>query len=199
MNVEIAQRLAELRRQNGFSQEVLAEKLGLSRQAISKWERAESSPDTDNLIALARLYKISLDELLAIEPDLDDDVAFEAQDRARQQQNQSQQTEVPPLVAASGPTSTASAAPDEAPAFASEQRSSYEVDADGCYLADNGRPYKHKSKLRTFPFPIIVVVVYLIVVFTFNGIWTWSWLIFLSIPLWYWIVAVVEDRLNKPE
>lgn len=42
MNVEIAQRLAEMRRAKGYSQEELAEKLGLSRQAVSKWERAES-------------------------------------------------------------------------------------------------------------------------------------------------------------
>ena len=56
MNVEIAQRLAEMRREKGFSQEELAARLGLSRQAVSKWERAESSPDTGNLIALADLY-----------------------------------------------------------------------------------------------------------------------------------------------
>ncbi len=64
MNVEIAQRLAVRRKQAGFSQEALAEQLGVSRQAVSKWERSESSPDTDNLIALAQLYGVSLDELL---------------------------------------------------------------------------------------------------------------------------------------
>lgn len=64
MNLEIANRLVKLRRQNNLSQEELAAKLGLSRQAVSKWERAESSPDTDNLILLARLYHVSLDELL---------------------------------------------------------------------------------------------------------------------------------------
>ena len=64
MNIEIANRLVELRKKNGYSQEELADKLGLSRQAVSKWERAESSPDTDNLICLAKLYNISLDELL---------------------------------------------------------------------------------------------------------------------------------------
>ena len=53
-----------LRKENGYSQEVLAEKLGLSRQSISKWERAEASPDTDNLIALAQVYNMTLDELL---------------------------------------------------------------------------------------------------------------------------------------
>ena len=42
----------------------LAAQLGLSRQAVSKWERAEASPDTDNLIMLSRVYGVSLDELL---------------------------------------------------------------------------------------------------------------------------------------
>lgn len=64
MNIEIANRLVSLRKKNGLSQEELANKLGLSRQAVSKWERAEASPDTDNLICLAKLYGISLDELL---------------------------------------------------------------------------------------------------------------------------------------
>lgn len=47
-----------------MSQEELAQKIGVSRQAVSKWERAEASPDTDNLILLARLYGVTLDELL---------------------------------------------------------------------------------------------------------------------------------------
>ena len=64
MNIEIANRLQKLRKENGYSQEELADKLGISRQAVSKWERAESSPDTDNLIVLARLYNVSLDDLL---------------------------------------------------------------------------------------------------------------------------------------
>jgi len=64
MNIVTANKLYELRKKNGLSQEELADKIGVSRQAISKWERAESSPDTDNLIALADLYGITLDELL---------------------------------------------------------------------------------------------------------------------------------------
>ena len=66
MTIELANRLAELRKQKGLSQEELADKLGVSRQAISKWERAEASPDTDNLIELAKIYDISLDELVGL-------------------------------------------------------------------------------------------------------------------------------------
>ena len=64
MNIETANRLYELRKQQGLSQEELAEKLGVSRQAVSKWERSEASPDTDNLIALAKIYGLTLDELV---------------------------------------------------------------------------------------------------------------------------------------
>lgn len=64
MNIDMAKRLVDRRRAAGLSQEGLAAELGVSRQAISKWERSESSPDTDNLIALAQLYGVSLDELL---------------------------------------------------------------------------------------------------------------------------------------
>lgn len=64
MDAQIANRLADLRRKAGLSQEALAAKLGVSRQAVSKWERSEASPDTDNLIALASLYSVTLDELL---------------------------------------------------------------------------------------------------------------------------------------
>ena len=67
MNIETANRLYELRKKNNLSQEEVADKLGISRQSVSKWERAEASPDTDNLISLAKLYNVSLDELLNAE------------------------------------------------------------------------------------------------------------------------------------
>ncbi len=64
MNIEIANRLLQYRKQSKLSQEELAEKIGVSRQAVSKWERAEAYPDTDNLILLAEVYGVTLDELL---------------------------------------------------------------------------------------------------------------------------------------
>lgn len=64
MDLAMAQRLVDRRKAAGLSREALAAQLGVSRQAVSKWERSESSPDTDNLIALAALYGVSLDELL---------------------------------------------------------------------------------------------------------------------------------------
>ncbi|MGN1111867.1 MAG: helix-turn-helix transcriptional regulator [Acutalibacteraceae bacterium] len=64
MNIETANRLLQYRKKHSLSQEELAAKIGVSRQAVSKWERAEASPDTDNLILLAQIYGVTLDELL---------------------------------------------------------------------------------------------------------------------------------------
>ena len=88
MNIETANRLYELRKKNGYSQEELAAKLGLSRQAVSKWERAEASPDTDNLVELAKLYGISLDELL----DLDKSASY-VKDNKEEQINKEEKNE----------------------------------------------------------------------------------------------------------
>jgi len=49
-----------------MSQEYLAEQLGVTRQAVSKWESGASEPSTANLLALAKLYGISLDELVGL-------------------------------------------------------------------------------------------------------------------------------------
>ncbi|WP_367270461.1 helix-turn-helix domain-containing protein [Ruminococcus sp.] len=57
-------RLYELRRQKGFSQEELANRLNVSRQTISKWEVGDSTPDMEKLIAISDLFGISLDELV---------------------------------------------------------------------------------------------------------------------------------------
>ncbi|MBQ7362986.1 MAG: helix-turn-helix transcriptional regulator [Clostridia bacterium] len=56
--------LYTLRKRAGMSQEEFAERLGVSRQAVSKWERCEAYPDTENLIAIAKLFGVSLDELV---------------------------------------------------------------------------------------------------------------------------------------
>ena len=63
LHMSIAEKLFQLRKKAGYSQEELAEKIFVSRQAVSKWERGEALPDTENLVALSKLYGISLDEL----------------------------------------------------------------------------------------------------------------------------------------
>lgn len=66
----ISQNLSYLRKIHGFSQEALAEKVGVSRQAIAKWEAGETVPDLENCIALAELYGVTVDDLIRYEPDV---------------------------------------------------------------------------------------------------------------------------------
>lgn len=68
IEMTFAEKLKALRRQTGMSQEKLAETLGVSRQAITKWETDAGIPDIENLMALSALFQISIDELLSREP-----------------------------------------------------------------------------------------------------------------------------------
>lgn len=60
----VSMRIRELRKQAKLSQEMMAEKIGVSRQAITKWETGLGVPDIENLVAIADLFKLSLDELM---------------------------------------------------------------------------------------------------------------------------------------
>lgn len=63
------EKLQRLRQRAGMSQDALAEKLGVSRQAVSRWERDETMPETDKVIALAELFGVTTDYLLRSQPE----------------------------------------------------------------------------------------------------------------------------------
>ena len=60
----LADKITDLRKKNGWSQEELAEKLGVSRQSISKWESAQSAPDMNRIIKMSEIFGVSTDYLL---------------------------------------------------------------------------------------------------------------------------------------
>ena len=60
----LAEKILSLRTQRGMSQDDLAEKLEVSRQSVSKWETAQSTPDLDKIIKLANLFGVTVDELV---------------------------------------------------------------------------------------------------------------------------------------
>lgn len=64
MEIKFKDKLQILRKQNGMSQEKLAEKIGISRQAVAKWEVGQSYPDVEKLLTLSDLFKISIDRLI---------------------------------------------------------------------------------------------------------------------------------------
>jgi len=63
----LEEQIKHYRKQAGLSQEKMAEKIGVSRQAITKWENGTGTPDITNLVAIAELFQVSLDELLSNE------------------------------------------------------------------------------------------------------------------------------------
>lgn len=62
--MKLNEKIKLLREEKNFSQEVLGEKLGVSRQAVTKWENGESTPEINNIIELSKIFGISLDKLL---------------------------------------------------------------------------------------------------------------------------------------
>lgn len=68
--MNLGNNLFQARRKAGLSQEIVAEKLGVSRQTISKWETDETVPDIYQSKKLAKLYNLSLDELIEFDVDI---------------------------------------------------------------------------------------------------------------------------------
>lgn len=215
MNIEIANRLVNLRKKSSLSQEALAEKLGISRQAVSKWERAEASPDTDNLILLARLYGVSLDELLQTEDEIpmpepetyisngmlqNNDAAqgnYTAQSNATTQRNDTVQQ----------------AQDTDADSSLSHLLSLIIILAVvtayifiGCMwgawhpgwllfliipIWQSFVEAVRKHSLNFFAYPVVAVLIYLCLGF-FLGMWHPGWIIFITIPLYYAVIGYVD-------
>ncbi len=65
--MNIGEKIQQLRKKEGLSQEALAERLGLSRQAVSKWESGTAIPSIDNLVELSKIFGVTVGELLQLE------------------------------------------------------------------------------------------------------------------------------------
>ena len=62
--MDLSQRIQQMRKQKGLSQEELAERLGVSRQAVSKWESAQSTPEVEKIVAMSEFFAVTTDYLL---------------------------------------------------------------------------------------------------------------------------------------
>ena len=201
MNIEIANRMVNLRKSNNLSQEALAQKLGISRQAVSKWERAEASPDTDNLILLARLYGVSLDELLKT----DDEIPRPDEERMDTQQEGWRdeafgEDENPEYVHVGfggvhvkDKNGEVHVGWDGIHVDDKAKGDSVHIDKEGVFV--NGEKYDKEwwSHHVRFPMLLTVTIVYIIIGCAF-GAWHPGWLLFLLVPIWYSLVEAIEKR-----
>lgn len=64
VKLTFGEKLVQLRKQHRLSQEELAARLKVSRQAVSRWETGETMPETENVLGLSRLFQVSTDYLL---------------------------------------------------------------------------------------------------------------------------------------
>ena len=201
MDLMTANRLQQLRKANGYSQDVLAEKLGISRQAVSKWERAESSPSVDNLIDLAKLYGITVDEMLNTEGDK---VVIKTQKNTKNDI-------IGKLKSLISKANDFGIYPELARKlvkfpFFLVVTILYVV---LCFVTKLWHPLwimflalpiyyqfalackggNKKVFMLLLPIPEIIVTVFLILGFAF-GIWKYAWILFLILPIYYWIVLI---------
>ena len=199
MNIEIANRLVNLRKSNNLSQEALAEKLGISRQAVSKWERAEASPDTDNLILLARLYGISLDELLKTE----DEISLSREEMKETLDSEGGSSDIDNdeyvhvgfggVHVKDKDGSEVHVGWDGIHVDDKKGRDNVHIDKKGVYV--NGQKYDKEwfRHYHHFPFTLVIVLLYVLAGAFFNA-WHPAWMLFLLIPLWNSFLSAIKNE-----
>lgn len=168
MDIKMANRLYELRKANNLSQEELAEKIGVSRQAVSKWERSESSPDIDNLIELAKIYNISLDELI------NGDDVISGNDIKKESSEQISLTD------------------DEGQTVLIKDGSVKFINPDGTEEKIDKKKLAIKSAIMG-SITLLLVIIFLVLGFTTKK-WYVDWVVLLNIPI---LGSVVEGIFKK--
>ena len=201
MNIEIAERLIKLRKENGYSQEDLANALGLSRQAVSKWERAESSPDTDNLICLARLYNMSLDELLntseTTEEIIDNVKSKEEEQKEEEKQQMSRAFNITKIVVDSI-VLFGSIIAYFIIGFAASGWHPWWVLFLLIPLTSSIFDAIAKKNPGDFYFPVLITIIYILVSHYFD-LYHPFWIIYLTVPAFYTITSAFDKKEEKPE
>lgn len=212
MTIETADRLVELRKENGLSQEALAARLGVSRQAISKWERAEASPDTDNLIALATLYGMTLDELL--HKVNNEELPVTSANNADKKEERAARVRRQPLYPKTArnmfifPFPVLIGLIYVAICYFTEKNGGadlwstlwlmfllipvYYMFAAAC------RTRSKKAFLFVMPVPIIIIAIYLSLGM-FLSLWGAGALVFIAVPLYYWFIAFYVKGRRKED
>lgn len=163
MDLFTAKKLIALRKYYSLSQEALAEKLGVSRQAVSKWERGEASPDTDNLLSLSSLYGVSLDDLLGEKTTEEIIAGLEERKKESSSEEKTEETTPPEK--------------ETPPEFFSDEKKKEETKERTSF-------YDLGKKLLKFPYFLIALILFLMIGFSTHK-WHPAWMLFLTIPTYY--------------
>ncbi len=198
MDKNISEKLFQHRKAAGLSQEELAEKIGVSRQAVSKWERGESSPDTENLIAIARLYGISLDELV---------FGQTAAEKDKEAHVENDKVDISPAGIQVESHTGDKVNINWKGIHVDTADTNVHIDKDGVNVTENGHIVFPKKPIdsrafrffKRFPYPILTVIAYILFGYLeICGGWGLGWLVFLTIPLYYTLIDAIA-RKNASE
>ncbi|MES5954462.1 helix-turn-helix transcriptional regulator [Bacillus fungorum] len=86
--MSLGQQLKRLRESKGFAQEDVAKKIGVTRQAVYKWENDKSCPDIENLILLSEMYNVTLDELIKGNQSFKEKIHIDEEDEDFEKENE---------------------------------------------------------------------------------------------------------------
>lgn len=215
MNLKIAEKFQAHRKAHGYSQEELADLLNVSRQAVSKWERGEASPDTDNLIALAKIYNITIDQLINGESEVE--VVVEDKDEGKAQETVKNEGEAENVEVIQEEDDDED---DDEKKLSAGQRATLAIVGGSASLIitmiylivgfcfDLWHPTWIlfmlipvvatfadaivKKDVKHFAYPVLVAAIYVLIGFL-TGLWHPCWAIFLTIPVYY----IIIDAVNK--
>lgn len=157
--------LYSLRKSRGLSQDEFAENLGVSRQAVSKWERNEAYPDTENLIAIAKFFSVKIDDLINTPIDVDESITVD-------------QADITDITTEcnTGEDYTDENNDDE------KQDSNPTFSFSVSYIADN------------VPFAIVATIAYLLIGFFVERGWSIGWTVFVLVPVYSSITDCVRQK-----
>ncbi len=211
MNIKTANNLLNYRKSAGLSQEELAEKIGVSRQAVSKWERAEASPDTDNLISLADVFGVTLDELIKgkteTETELKDNInnlndkvniSFKNGVKVESKGGYKVHTGWKGIHVES-PEVNIEVNDKDGSVYKHITPAEVHINKHGVTVkgADGNVVYKGKGKniFQRFPYAAVGVIAYILFgIFNICGGWAFGWLVLLTIPLYYTLVSAITSK-----
>ena len=164
----MGEKIQDLRKRSGMSQDALAEQLGVSRQAVSKWERNEAYPDTENLIAISRFYNISIDDLINKSLSLNAMISVE-----NDTENESRERKLD----------------------ISEINDDDDDDDNDDDDDDEGPAGNNSFRLwYSIPYPIVITVAYLLWGFLAPRGWEIGWTLFLTIPVYYSAIECMRQK-----
>ena len=203
----LGNKLYELRKQAGLSQEAFAEKLGVSRQAVSKWECGASLPDTDNLITIANLYNISLDELIG-RPAPEKTEKADAQEEY-EDEDEKEEAEAEAYYSDDGTPADKKRKTLRAlhalpyPVFATVVFLLWGFLLDGWYISWTvfiTIPVYYSvidcvrtKKFSHFAYPVFVTFLYCIIGMQWD-LWHPYWILFVTIPIYYAIASAIDKK-----